>query len=256
MHVTVRLFAVQREQLGLRALSLEVPDGATIAQAWVTLVQAHPVLAAAGASVRFARNAEYAAPDARLEEGDELAVIPPVAGGSDACPSEPARHRWVELTREPIEDALWARLRREIPTTSDGAVVVFTGRTRESPGTPAPGQEAEAQRHAGARVLALEYEAYEEMARATLALIADEVEHRWGVSGLAIVHRIGEVPLGETSVAVVAAAPHRDAAFAACRYAIDELKARAPIWKSERFADGKVWLGAPARTPRDEEAGA
>jgi molybdopterin synthase catalytic subunit len=86
------------------------------------------------------------------------------------------------------------------------------------------------------------------MALDTLAAIADEIELRFGVSGVAIVHRIGEVPLGQASIAVVAVAPHRDAAFAAARYAIDETKARAPIWKAERFADGHVWIGHPART--------
>jgi molybdopterin synthase catalytic subunit len=81
-----------------------------------------------------------------------------------------------------------------------------------------------------------------------LQRIADEIRQRFGVDDLAILHRTGEVPLGDTSVAIVAAAPHREAAFDACRYAIEELKARAPIWKSERFADGSVWLGAPARS--------
>ena len=90
------------------------------------------------------------------------------------------------------------------------------------------------------------------MARRTLEDIAQEVEQRFEVRRLAIVHRTGEVPLGEVSVAVVAVAPHRDAAFAAARYAIDETKARAPIWKAERFADGHVWVGEPARSgPRD-----
>jgi molybdopterin synthase catalytic subunit len=97
-------------------------------------------------------------------------------------------------------------------------------------------------------VESLEYETHETMALDTLAAIADEIELRFGVIGVAIVHRIGEVPLGQVSIAVVAVAPHRDAAFAAARYAIDETKARAPIWKAERFADGHVWIGHPART--------
>jgi molybdopterin synthase catalytic subunit len=86
------------------------------------------------------------------------------------------------------------------------------------------------------------------MVLAVLADIADEISARFGVERLAIVHRTGDVPLGEASIAVVAVAPHRDAAFAAARYAIDETKARAPIWKAERFADGHVWIGHPART--------
>jgi molybdopterin synthase catalytic subunit len=141
-----------------------------------------------------------------------------------------------------------------VPTDADGAVTLFVGRTRVTPGTPAPGQEEAAARHAGRSVEALEYEAFEPMALAELGRIADEIEERFGVTGLAIVHRTGEVAVGEVSVAIAAAAAHRGAAFDACRYAIEELKARAPIWKSERFADGSVWLGAPARDgPHDGE---
>ena len=134
-----------------------------------------------------------------------------------------------------------------IPTAADGAVATFVGRTRETPGTPAPGQEVEAARFAGQRVDGLEYEAFEPMAVAVLEAIAAEIDERYGVGRLAILHRVGSVAVGEVSVVIVAAAPHRDAAFAACRYAIEELKARAPIWKAERFADGQVWMGAPPR---------
>ena len=152
-----------------------------------------------------------------------------------------------------------------LATDVDGAVVGFIGRTRGTPGTPAPGQEAEAARHAGRAVESLEYEAHEPMALAMLGRVADEIAARFGVERLAIVHRTGEVPLGEPSVAIVAVSAHRDAAFEAARYAIDETKARAPIWKAERFADGHVWVGEIARdgpaTPdpkpsgeRDEEA--
>jgi molybdopterin synthase catalytic subunit len=129
-----------------------------------------------------------------------------------------------------------------------GAVVAFLGRTRITPGTPAPDQVAEAARHAGRDVETLEYEAHESMALRILGDIADEIAARFGVERLALVHRTGDVPLGEPSVAVVAVSPHRGAAFDAARYAIDETKARAPIWKAERFADGHVWTGAPARS--------
>ena len=135
-----------------------------------------------------------------------------------------------------------------LATPEDGAVVGFLGRTRVSPGTPAPGQEAEAELHSGRSVEALEYEAHEAMAIDILRAIADEVAVRFGVDRIAIVHRTGEVPLGDVSVAIVAVSPHRDAAFDAARYAIDETKARAPIWKAERFEDGHVWIGEPART--------
>ena len=161
----------------------------------------------------------------------------------------------IQLRAEAFPTGLGEELGAKLATPADGAVVVFAGRTRETPGTPAPGQEAEAARHAGRRVDGLEYEAHEPMAEAVLGQIADEVADRFGVLRLAIVHRTGSVPLGEVSILVVAAAPHRDAAFAAARYAIDETKARAPIWKAERFVDGHLWIGAPARTaaePADE----
>jgi molybdopterin synthase catalytic subunit len=104
-------------------------------------------------------------------------------------------------------------------------------------------------------VQGLAYEAFEPMALAALEEIADEIQTRLGVRRLAIVHRTGEVPLGETSVVVVAVAPHRDAAFAAARHAIDETKARAPIWKAERFTEGHVWIGHVARTGPVGEGG-
>src|SRR6185295_2851305 len=145
-----------------------------------------------------------------------------------------------------------ADLGEALATEYDGAIVGFLGRTRISPGTPAPGQETEAARHAGRAVESLTYEAHESMALAMLTRIADEIVGSFGVDGLAIVHRTGDVPLGESSIAVVAVAPHRDAAFDAARYAIDETKARAPIWKAERFADGHVWIGHQARTGPEE----
>ena len=133
--------------------------------------------------------------------------------------------------------------------------MTFVGRTRVTPGTPAPGQEAEAARHAGRVVDELEYEAFEPMASACSARSPTRSRRGSASRRVAIVHRTGVVPLGEASVVVVAVAPHRDAAFAAARYAIDETKARAPIWKAERFEDGVVWIGEAARTGADPAAG-
>lgn len=248
--VRVRLFAIQREQAGARRVELELPQGSSIEDAWTAIVRRHPILAAGRPSLRFARNGEYAEPGDRLEDGDELAIIPPVSGGADGPPGsspDPAR-RVLELREAPFGDDIVAVLADRLATPDDGAVVSFLGRTRESPGTPAPGQEAEATRHAGRLVTALEYEAHETMVIRVLEAIADEIVDRFGVERLAIVHRTGDVPLGEPSVCIVACAAHRDAAFAAARFAIDETKARAPIWKAERFADGHIWIGEPART--------
>jgi molybdopterin converting factor subunit 1 len=247
VRVRVRLFAIQRELAGTRELSLDLAPDATIEDAWTALVALHPSLAPGRASVRFALNTEYADADSALGDGDELAIIPPVSGGADGA-TRSAATRILEVREAPFDNGIVAELGDRLATDEDGAIVGFIGRTRISPGTPAPGQEAEAARHADRSVEGLAYEAHEPMAIAVLGQIADEIAERFGVERVAIVHRAGEVPLGEASVAVVAVSAHRDAAFAAARYAIDETKARAPIWKAERFADGHVWIGEPART--------
>jgi MoaE-MoaD fusion protein len=250
--VRVRLFAIQRELAGTREVRLALPEGADIEAAWRALVALHPVLEPGRASLRFARNGDYADATTALVDGDEVAMIPPVSGG--AGPG--VNRRIIELRETPLSAGVLDELASRLGSLEDGAFVGFLGRTRATPGTPAPGQEAEAARHAGRSVESLEYEAHEAMARAVLNQIADEIVGRFGVEAIAIVHRTGEVPLGEVSVAIGAAAPHRDAAFQAARYAIDETKARAPIWKAERFADGHVWIGQPARTgPGDEDEG-
>jgi molybdopterin synthase catalytic subunit len=244
---------MQRELAGARELALELPTGASIEDAWTALVGRHPVLAPGRPAVRFARNGAYAAPDTPLADGDEVAMIPPVSGGSDGrSPATTDRVRILELRSSPFGSELLGELASRLATPDDGAVVAFLGVTRRSPGTPAPGQEPEAARHAGRTVEALEYEAHPAMAITVMTEIADEIEARFGVTRLAIIHREGEVPLGEASVAIAASAPHRDAAFHAARYAIDETKARAPIWKAEHFADGHVWIGEPARSEAAE----
>lgn len=249
MRVRARLFAVQRELAGTREVALELGEAATIDDAWRALETRFPVLAPGRAFLRFARNGDYADASTALADGDEVAFIPPVSGGADAAGAGTGdARRILELRDGPFEPSILAELEARIATAADGAVVGFVGRTRASPGTPAPGQEAEAARHAGRSVDALDYEAHETMAVRVLTAIADEIAERFGVERLAIVHRLGAVPLGEASIVVAAAAAHRDAAFAAARYAIDETKARAPIWKAERFTDGHVWIGAPART--------
>jgi molybdopterin synthase catalytic subunit len=254
IRVQVRLFAMQREAAGTKVLTLELPPGATVEDAWAAAVVAAPKLAAGRASLRFALNGSYTGSDALLADGDEVACIPPVSGGSGEGDGQDDPRRILEIRAAPLEDDLVANLSARLATAEDGAVVVFVGRTRVTPGTPAPGQEAEARLHAGRDVEELEYEAFVPMALGILGEIAAEIEGRIGVRRLAIVHRTGVVPLGEASIVVVAAAPHRDAAFEAARYAIDETKARAPIWKSERFRDGHVWIGDPARTAPPERA--
>jgi molybdopterin synthase catalytic subunit len=251
LRVRVRLFAMQRELAGTRGVELDLAPGATIEDAWAALVDRFPSLASGRAALRFARNGGYAPPETPLDDGDEVAMIPPVSGG--AAPDAEGRMRILELRDAPFDATILAELSGRLTTPEDGAVVAFLGVTRRSPGTPAPGQEGEAARHAGRIVESLAYEAHPEMALRVIAEIADEIEARFGVTRLAIVHRQGDVPLGQPSVAIVACAPHRDAAFDAARYAIDETKARAPIWKAEHFDGGHVWIGEPARdSPRTE----
>lgn len=260
IRVRIRLFAIQRELAGARELTVELVEPATIADAWTALVALHPVLAPGATSVRFARNGSYAPPAELLADGDEVAMIPPVSGGSGVGDGDPdgaadpdatggvRRIPYIlELRAEPFDPDILGELARRLATPADGAVVGFLGITRSSPGTPAPGQAAEAARHADRGVEALEYEGLEPLALRVFAEIAGEVRERFGVERLAIVHRTGGVPLGEASVAIVACSAHRAAAFEAAAYAIDETKARAPIWKAERFVDGHVWIGTPAR---------
>ncbi len=253
MMVRVRLFARLRERAGMRQVVLDLRDGATVETAWVALVELHPVLAPHREALRFARNGAYSDPAEALADGDELACIPPVSGGA-AGAGDPARarRRIVELRPGPLPATLGAELAARLATPEDGAVVVFEGRARITPGEPAAGEEMAAARLADMPVEALEYEAHESMAVDVLEGIADEVAARFGVERLAIVHATGRVALGQIAVVVVACAPHRSAAFDAARAAMDETKARAPIWKAEHAAGGHVWVGQPARTgPRD-----
>jgi len=250
IRVRARLFAIQRELAGTKEVPLDLPDGSTIEDAWSALVSRHPVLAAGRPSVRFAANGTYADAETVLEDGDELAFIPPVSGGDGRRDGGAAAGpgRILELREDPLPPDLVAELTTRLATPEDGAVVGFVGRTRITPGTAAPGQEADAARHAGRVVESLEYEAHESMALGVLSTIADEIAERFGVTRLAIVHRTGEVPLEDASIVIVACSPHRGDAFRAAEYAIEETKARAPIWKAERFVDGHLWIGAPART--------
>src|SRR5215207_5506363 len=184
LRIRVRLFAMQREAAGMRELRLEVPLGSTVDDAWKAVVETVPALAPGRSSLRFAVNGEYTDDDRTLDDGDELACIPPVSGGSPE--GHPSRRRILRIEAEPLPRDLGSRLADELATDEDGGVVTFTGRTRVTPGTPAPGQELEAERHAGRVVEELDYEAFEPMALAVLGEIADEIEARFGVRRIAI----------------------------------------------------------------------
>jgi molybdopterin synthase catalytic subunit/molybdopterin converting factor small subunit len=207
VEVTVKLFAVLRERAGARELTLELPEGARVQDALDSLAEV-----AAGVPVVMAVNREYADADVVLSAHDELALVPPVSGGDTALIH-------VRVTEDPLSvEALAALVRNP----SAGAVVVFEGITRA--------------------VDALEYEAYAEMAEEQIAKILAEVKERHLLAAVAAEHRIGLVPLSQPSVLVAVSAPHRDAAFAGAREAIDRIKAEAPIWKKELEAGKGRWV--------------
>jgi MoaE-MoaD fusion protein len=198
MHVRVRLFAALRERAGADEVELELPDGALVADALARLSAVTD-----GVPVVMAVNHEYADPGASLEPGDELALIPPVSGGS-----VDVTH--VRVTSEPLSlDGLRERVRHP----RAGAIVTFEGVTRD--------------------VEELEYEAYAEMAQAQMTAIVVAAVERHGLCAAAAEHRVGVVPLSEPSVADAVSAPHRAQAFAAGREIIDRIKELAPIWKKE-----------------------
>ncbi len=213
MEVRVRCFATLRE-LALDRTTLTLPTDALVRDAWATLADRFPGLAPHRPFVRAARNGEYASWEVPLQDGDEVAFLPPVSGGGPSG-----------LTDEVIDVA---GLEAAVAATGHGAVVSFIGRARDRADD-------------GREVLELEYEAYPEMATSVLAGIVAEAEERWPGSTAAVVHRVGIVPIGEAAVAIVTAAAHRSGAYEANRYVIEAIKERLPIWKRERFADGSEW---------------
>jgi molybdopterin synthase catalytic subunit len=215
MQITVRLFAAYREAVGAKTVSLEVEAGATPRQAWEALSQQHERLRAFSATVVCAVNGDYGSLDAPLREGDEVAFLPPVAGGDHFA-----------IITEPIDEA---RLRRAVEDPGAGAILSFLGVTRDQTGER--------------RVEYLEYEAYPELAERRMAEIADEIRARWpSVKGIALVHRVGRLEIGEASIGIAISTPHRADAFSACRYAIDRAKEQLPVWKKEVWEGGEEWI--------------
>jgi molybdopterin synthase catalytic subunit/molybdopterin converting factor small subunit len=209
MRVTVRLFAGLRERAGAGQRVLDLPAGSRLADVWAPLG-----LGEEPAGLLYAVNKDYASGDRMLSDGDEVALIPPVSGGS------------FRLTADPIDlDAVVA----EVADENAGAIATFLGTTRV---------------HSRSRtVLHLEYEAYEGMAEKVMAEIAETLTARYDLCKVAITHRIGRVGIGETSVAIAVSAPHREHALAACKEAIDTLKVDVPLWKKEVYEGGEEWIG-------------
>ncbi|MBL9079494.1 MAG: molybdenum cofactor biosynthesis protein MoaE [Planctomycetes bacterium] len=221
VRVTLRCFAAIREALGVESLLVEVPGGTTIEGLRQKLGAERPALLRI--PVAYAVNRDYARAESVLRDGDEVAFIPPISGGSGARDL----YRF-DLVHGPIDPRA---LEVECRTDADGAVVTFLGTTRDH--------------NDGAAVVHLEYEAYPEMAQRILCALFEEAIKRYPITRARVVHRLGVVPIGEASVAIVVASPHRGPAFDACRFLIDRLKTEVPIWKRERLraADGERWIG-------------
>ena len=209
MQVSIRLFAGLRERAGTGTRTLELTDGATLGDVWPALD-----LGSEPSGLLYAVNKRYAETETALMEGDEVALIPPVSGGD------------FRLTAEPLSlDAVV----REVQRDEAGAIATFLGTVRN--------------RSRDRQVLYLEYEAYEGMAEETMAELARELTRQHELLAVAIHHRVGRVEIGEPSVAIAVSSPHRAAALAACKEAIDTLKGTVPLWKKEVYEGGEEWIG-------------
>lgn len=217
MRISVLYFAVFREKLGTDQETLELPDGATVADAVTALAARHAPIAKLAGKFRVAVNQDFAGDELVLHDRDEVALIPPVAGGS-------GRH--VVLSGEPLS---LDRCIAAVAGPGMGGIVTFTGMVR---------------RHSrGVTVEHLEYEAYGPMAIREMTRLCEEIEAEIAGVALAVEHRTGTLQIGDIAVVIAAAAPHRGEAFAACRAMIDRLKDRVPIWKKEFGEDGTAWVG-------------
>jgi MoaE-MoaD fusion protein len=223
MTIHVRAFAALREVLGTGATELTLATGSDVAAALARLAGAYPEANLPGRRLTVAVNRAYAPPDRVLADGDELALIPPVSGGSG---------KLFEITDRPLSlDEVAGR----VNAPERGGITVFAGTVRGITG------DVKTER--------LEYETYPEMAEASLAQIGDEVLARWpDISAISIVHRVGALAVSEVSVVIAVAAPHRANTFPACQYAIDRVKQITPIWKREVGPDGSAWVEGPEST--------
>ena len=216
MRINVFFFGLAHELTGLAQETADVPEGESLGALWRRYEARFPRLLQIADSLLLAVNQAVEEPARILRDGDEVAFLPPVSGG--------AEEDFYRVAREAIATATLAE---GLKAPEDGASVVFEGIVRNH--------------SQGRKTLYLEYEAYEPMATRTLREIGEEAKRQFPISRISIVHRTGRIEIGETSVAVIVTSAHRAAAFEACRYAIDELKRRAPVWKREFFEGGAAW---------------
>ena len=243
MQVTVRYLGILKELAGREEESVEVADGAPVGELYAALQQRIPQLQQFRHAVALAVNFEYSVTERRLHEGDEVALIPPVSGGApdDSASSENAGMQATDhaaLVRHPIDGTAIAS---EIRQPEDGAVVVFDGVVRNHT--------------RGRRTLYLDYSAYEPMALRQMEQLAQQALADHAIRDVWVVHRLGRLQIGESSVYIAVASAHRAAAFEACRWIIDTLKKTVPIWKKEHFEDGAVWADGEPFPPEVPIAG-
>ncbi|MBW2272725.1 MAG: molybdenum cofactor biosynthesis protein MoaE [Deltaproteobacteria bacterium] len=218
MMIRVRLFGSLREAAGASELPVELAEPARISELRAELARRFSLVERLGDRLAVSVNLEVAADDALLSEGDEVAFLPPVAGGCDGS-------RSCTISAQPLDPA---EVTQRVAGPDAGGVVSFVGNVRDQA--------------RGRAIKYLEYEAYPEMAEREMQKIADEAATRWPGTRVAIAHRMGHLEIGEAAVVIVAASPHRAEAFEACRYAIDTLKRTVPIWKKEVATDGEYWV--------------
>jgi len=228
--ITVRVlfFGGARDAAGHEEIDVSLNSPANTESARSQILSQYPELQRFGNSLLLAVNQEYAHPETAIHEGDELALFPPVSGGSEVaqtavCDSQ--SRDFFELTTDRIDVGATAR---RVVLPQCGATVTLDGYAREWT--------------RGRRTLYLVYEAYAPMALSELKRLGDQVHEKFEIAHVGIVHRTGRLEIGETSVVIAVSAPHRRAAFAACEWAIRELKRTVPIWKKEVFEDGEIWV--------------
>jgi molybdopterin synthase catalytic subunit len=234
MQVRVLFFGVLRDLAGKSNDSLELPEGGSVRDVIARYESQIPRFKDSLPSIALAVNQQYASPETKLKDNDEVALLPPVSGG--AAGERPAERRSASITREPIQTP---QILESLKRGEDGAALVFEGIVRNQT--------------RGRKTLYLDYEAYEQMALQQMETLAVEALGRFQIRDVAIVHRLGRLQISETSVVIAVASAHRAAAFEACRWLIDTLKRKVPIWKKEYFEDGAVWADGdpfPAEIPR------
>jgi len=238
MRVRVLFFGMLTDLAGKSSDVIDLREGASMQDVLAHYEAQIPRLKESLPSLALAVNQEYAGPGTKLKENDEIALLPPVSGGAE---ESGGGRRHAAIIRDPID------IRRTLASLKcgeDGAAVVFEGVVRNQT--------------RGRKTLCLDYEAYEEMALRGLESLAAQALRQFQIRDVAIVHRLGRLEIGETSVLIVVVSAHRAAAFDACRWLIDTLKHTVPIWKKEYFEDGAVWADGesfPAEIPRANSGG-